>query len=125
MVNKVFLVVRLGVCVFPGTVQSRVSSDSRTTFCPPPLQESLLYENGQARPGVVSGQVSVGNVKWMLFPGMDGVRTFRNQTESWAGSTNFQIIPTITVDLQLYSTLIAVLRSNADLNQLEHKVATV
>jgi hypothetical protein len=33
----------------------------------------------------------------MLFPGMDGVRTFWNKTGSWAGSTHVQIIPTSRV----------------------------
>jgi hypothetical protein len=46
---------------------------------------------------VVSGQVLIGNVSWMLFPGMDGVRTFRSKTGSWAGSTHLQIIRTSRV----------------------------
>jgi hypothetical protein len=57
---------------------------------------------------------------------MDWVRNFQNKTESWAGSTHFQIIPTSKVwPSKFIQTLIASLRGPADFNQLEHEAATV
>jgi hypothetical protein len=61
-----------------------------------------------------------------VVPGMDGVRTFRNKTGSWAGSTRLQIIPTSRVwSSNFIQTIIAVFRVSADSNQLQHKTTTV
>jgi hypothetical protein len=61
-----------------------------------------------------------------VIPRMDGVRTFQNKKESWAGSKHFQIIlPSKVRSSTFIQILIAVLRGSAGSNQLQHKATTV